>query len=40
LKRAYDKGSISVGEKLLLAGFGVGYSWAGTTLTWNPDTTV
>jgi len=37
LKRAYDKGSISVGEKLLLAGFGVGYSWAGTILTWNPD---
>ena len=36
LKSAYDKGNISVGDKLLLAGFGVGYSWAGTILTWNP----
>ncbi len=37
LKSAYDKGNISVGDKLLLAGFGVGYSWAGTILTWNPE---
>ena len=35
LKKAYDKGNILIGDKLLLAGFGVGYSWAGTILTWD-----
>ncbi len=37
LCRAYEKNNISIGDKLMLVGFGVGYSWAGTILTWNPD---
>jgi len=37
LRAASDKGNISFGNKLLLAGFGVGYSWAATILKWNPD---
>ena len=37
IKRAFEKGAISVGEQLLLVGFGVGYSWGGTLLTWQPD---
>ncbi len=34
--REYEQlGRFSVGEKLLLLGFGVGYSWGGTILTWR-----
>lgn len=33
LKAYKDKNTFKVGEKLLLAGFGVGYSWGGTILT-------
>jgi 3-oxoacyl-[acyl-carrier-protein] synthase III len=36
--RAYEEGIISPGDQLLLAGFGVGYSWGGTILTWKPET--
>jgi 3-oxoacyl-[acyl-carrier-protein] synthase-3 len=32
LKEAIDAGRIKKGYKCLLAGFGVGYSWAGTVL--------
>jgi 3-oxoacyl-[acyl-carrier-protein] synthase III len=32
LKEGMDDGSISQGSKVLLAGFGVGYSWGGTVL--------
>jgi 3-oxoacyl-[acyl-carrier-protein] synthase-3 len=32
LKEAILDGSVSPGEKVLLAGFGVGYSWGGTVL--------
>ena len=30
LKQALDEGRVSKGDKVLLAGFGVGFSWAGT----------
>ncbi len=29
LKRSFDKGIIAKGDKILLAGFGVGFSWGG-----------
>lgn len=32
LKKSIDKGNIKSGDKVLLAGFGVGLSWAGTVL--------
>ena len=36
IKRAYEKGSISFGDQLLVVGFGVGYSWGGTLFKWEP----
>ena len=36
IERAYGKGNIRRGENLLLAGFGVGYSWGGTVIRWDP----
>lgn len=33
IKRAIDKNMISNGDKILIAGFGVGYSWGGTIIT-------
>ena len=33
LHNAIDKGVINVGDKVLLAGFGVGFSWGGTIIS-------
>jgi len=33
IKNSLDKGIIKKGDKVLLAGFGVGYSWGGTIIT-------
>jgi 3-oxoacyl-[acyl-carrier-protein] synthase III len=35
LKRASEEGVLRPGHKVLLAGFGVGYSWAGTMVRWT-----
>ena len=35
LKESIDKGNIKSGDKVLLAGFGVGLSWAGTVLNFK-----
>ena len=35
LRRAADAGKLRPGMRLLLLGFGVGYSWAGTLLRWG-----
>lgn len=35
LKQASDQGRLKPGQKVLLAGFGVGYSWGASMLTWN-----
>jgi 3-oxoacyl-[acyl-carrier-protein] synthase-3 len=32
LKKAIDDGRVQKGDKVVLAGFGVGFSWAGTIL--------
>lgn len=37
IKRAYERNQIHWGETLMLIGFGVGYSWGGTVLTWKPE---
>lgn len=34
LREALDAGKIKPGSKVLLAGFGIGYSWAGTIVRW------
>ncbi len=34
LKHAVDEGRVKPGSRLLLAGFGVGYSWGGTIVRW------
>jgi 3-oxoacyl-[acyl-carrier-protein] synthase-3 len=34
LKRALDAGKIQLGHRLMLVGFGVGYSWASTLVRW------
>ncbi len=36
IHQAQQKGSIVPGDTLMLVGFGVGYSWGGCLLTWNP----
>lgn len=33
IRRAYDNKVIAIGDKILVAGFGVGYSWGATILT-------
>jgi len=33
LKDAFDRRIIQKGDKVLLAGFGVGYSWSSTIIT-------
>jgi 3-oxoacyl-[acyl-carrier-protein] synthase-3 len=35
LHAAVDEGRIRDGDRLMLVGFGAGYSWAGTMLTWH-----
>ncbi|WP_027087213.1 3-oxoacyl-ACP synthase III family protein [Cohnella panacarvi] len=35
LKRELENGKIKKGDKVMLVGFGVGYSWAAASLTWN-----
>ena len=35
LEQMIADGSLSPGQKLLLAGFGVGYSWAGCSMVWT-----
>jgi 3-oxoacyl-[acyl-carrier-protein] synthase-3 len=38
LKNAAEKGQMKTGCKVAIAGFGVGYSWAGTVMEWKgPD---
>jgi 3-oxoacyl-[acyl-carrier-protein] synthase-3 len=37
LKRARMEGALRPGQLALLAGFGVGYSWAGTVIRWPSD---
>jgi 3-oxoacyl-[acyl-carrier-protein] synthase-3 len=34
LRMAQESGRLKTGMHVLIAGFGVGYSWGGTTLTW------
>lgn len=34
LRRAVDDGSLEPGMRVMLVGYGVGYSWAGTVLQW------
>jgi 3-oxoacyl-[acyl-carrier-protein] synthase-3 len=35
LKRALQTGRITSGQRLMLVGFGVGYSWAGSLIRWR-----
>jgi 3-oxoacyl-[acyl-carrier-protein] synthase-3 len=35
LKRALEAGKVRPGHRLMLVGFGVGYSWAGTLIRWE-----
>jgi len=35
LKRAETEGVIRPGSRLMLVGFGVGYSWGGTLVRWH-----
>lgn len=37
LKEASDRGDIRAGHRLMLVGFGVGYSWGATVLRWTGD---
>ncbi len=36
LKRAHREGRLKAGDIVMAVGFGVGYSWAGALLRWNP----
>lgn len=36
LREAVAQGRLTPGKQLLLAGFGVGYSWGGCVVTWQP----
>jgi len=36
IQQAFKREDIKPGDKLMLVGFGVGYSWGGCFLTWNP----
>ena len=35
LKREVDKGNIKTGDRIMLVGFGVGYSWAACSIVWD-----
>ena len=35
LRRAAEQGRLKSGNRVMLVGFGVGYSWAATLLTWG-----
>jgi len=35
LKREVDQGNINKGDRIMLVGFGVGYSWAACSLIWS-----
>ena len=35
LKRAADAGRLKPGQRIMLLGFGVGYSWGGCLLRWE-----
>ena len=37
IERSVEAGKILPGQRMLLVGFGVGYSWAACDLTWNGD---
>jgi 3-oxoacyl-[acyl-carrier-protein] synthase-3 len=39
LQRAVDRGDLHAGDRVVLVGFGVGYSWAATLLEWRADLT-
>lgn len=35
LTEAWEQGRLGIGDKVMLIGFGAGYTWAGATLRWN-----
>ncbi len=37
MQKIIEKGELQPGASLLLIGFGVGYSWGGCFMTWEPD---
>ena len=37
IRRCEEKGLLKDGQRCVLAGFGVGYSWAMTSVTWGAD---
>ena len=37
LKNAADEGVLKPGARVMLVGFGVGYSWGATIITWQPQ---
>ena len=37
IQRAVEGGRVRAGDRLLLVGFGVGYSWAACTLIWGTE---
>jgi 3-oxoacyl-[acyl-carrier-protein] synthase-3 len=37
IERLLDQGRLSVGQRLMLVGFGVGYSWAGCIVQWQSE---
>ncbi|HIB84381.1 MAG TPA: 3-oxoacyl-ACP synthase, partial [Chromatiaceae bacterium] len=37
LVKLINEKKINVGEKIMLIGFGVGYSWGGTIITWGDE---
>lgn len=38
LRRAQEQGKLKMGQRLLLCGFGVGYSWGSCLVEWEPRT--
>lgn len=37
MKQAYNEGLVSAGQRIVLAGFGVGYSWGATLVEWSEE---
>lgn len=37
LKQAQDDGRLAPGARVMLVGFGVGYSWGATAIIWSPE---
>jgi 3-oxoacyl-[acyl-carrier-protein] synthase-3 len=36
LRKEFNAGNIGAGSKIMIVGFGVGYSWAAASIIWNP----